>query len=55
MKEKKRPAVDKNNEDKVKEYVLDSFAFLAHLENEERGEKVTNILKEARESQNIIL
>lgn len=44
-----------DNEEKLKEYVLDSFAFLAHLENEERGTKVTNILKEARESQNVIL
>ena len=44
-----------DNEDKTEEYVLDSFAILAHLENEERGEKVTNILKEARESQDIIL
>jgi ribonuclease VapC len=52
-KEKKRPAVD--NEDNAKEYVLDSFAFLGHLENEVQSAKVTNILKEARESQNIIL
>ncbi|NIM12161.1 MAG: PIN domain-containing protein [Candidatus Aminicenantes bacterium] len=44
-----------DSEDKTKEYVLDSFAFLAHLENEERGTKVTNILKDARGSQNIIL
>jgi len=44
-----------DNEDKAKEYVLDSFAFLAHLENEGRGAKVTNILKEARKSQDIIL
>ena len=43
------------NENKAIEYVLDSFAFLAHLENEERGVKVTNILKDARESQDIIL
>ncbi len=30
-------------------YVLDSFALLAHLEGEVRGEKVTEILKKARE------
>jgi PIN domain nuclease of toxin-antitoxin system len=52
-KEKKRPPVE--NENKIIGYVLDSFAFLAHLENEERGIKVTNILKDARESQDIIL
>jgi PIN domain nuclease of toxin-antitoxin system len=45
MKEKKRPAVE--NDDKARKYVLDSFAFLAHLENEERGVKVTDILKDA--------
>ena len=43
------------NENKTIEYVLDSFAFLAHLENEERGVEVTNILKDAWESQDIIL
>ena len=43
------------NENKGIEYVLDSFAFLAHLENEERGVEVTNILKDAWESQDIIL
>jgi len=43
------------NDNKAIGYVLDSFAFLAHLENEERGVKVTNILKDARESQDIIL
>jgi ribonuclease VapC len=52
-KEKKRPAVE--NENNAIGYVLDSFAFLAHLENEERGVKVTNILKDVRESQDIIL
>lgn len=29
-------------------YVIDSFALLAHLEGEERGEKVTEILKKAQ-------
>jgi hypothetical protein len=43
------------NDNKTIEYVLDSFAFLAHLENEERGVKVTNILKDAGKSQVIIL
>lgn len=36
-------------------YVLDSFAFIAHLEDEARGAKVTEILKNARKSQDIIL
>ena len=36
-------------------YVLDSFALLAHLENEKRGEKVTEILRRAQQSQNIEL
>lgn len=36
-------------------YVLDSFALLAHLENEERGKRVTKILKKAQESQYIRL
>ncbi len=39
----------------MKKYVFDSFAFLAHLENEERGAKVTNILKNAMKYTNIIL
>ena len=37
------------------EYVLDSFALLAHLEDEKRGIKVTSILKAARDSEDITL
>ncbi len=36
-------------------YVLDSFALIAHLEDETRGAKVTEILKNAQKSQDIIL
>lgn len=36
-------------------YILDSFALLAHLEDETRGEKVTRILKKAQQSDNILL
>ncbi len=43
------------NEEKNKAFVLDSFALIAHLENEERGAKVTKILKEARKSKEITL
>ena len=44
-----------DNADQVEIYVLDSFALLAHLEDEERGAKVTEILKNAQQSDNIIL
>lgn len=36
-------------------YVLDSFALLAHLENETRGAEVTHILKKANWSNDIEL
>jgi ribonuclease VapC len=44
-----------DNTDQVEIYVLDSFALLAHLEDEERGVKVTEILKNAQQAENIIL
>jgi predicted nucleic acid-binding protein len=39
----------------AKEYVLDSFALIAHLENEKRGAFVSVILKEAQDSEDITL
>jgi len=44
-----------DNADQLEIYVLDSFALLAHLEDEERGVKVTEILKNAQQSDKIIL
>ncbi len=38
-----------------KAYALDSFALLAHLENEKRGEKVTRVLLAAQQTQHIKL
>jgi ribonuclease VapC len=35
-------------------YVLDSFAVIAHLEGEDRGERVTSILKEAQSGRVIL-
>lgn len=39
----------------AKQYVLDSFALIAHLENEKRGANVTSILKEAQDTEDVTL